>query len=509
MNRLRQLIMNGLLLTAVSLVMRGVGVSFGVYLSNRVGAEAMGLYSLITGIYAFAVTLATSGIALASVRMISEAMGKQGGACGKTPTVRRILGVCCGYGLACGIGACCLLFSLSRPIGLYLLRDERSILPLQILSLTLPSLSLCAALSGYFTATRRAYKNAVSQMAEQLLRILFCSLLLTYLFASDAEIACVCIALGGTVAEWLSLLVQWLLYAVERRQRQDTPAPRAGTLRHTLLGITLPVMLSSMLRSGLVTAEHILIPWSLERSGADRSASLAAYGVVHGMVLPVIFFPSAILSSFAGLMIPEVAEAQAAGEKARTDRICARVLALSLLFAIGTAGIMTAFSYELGTCIYPNTNAGTYIRLLAPLIPIMYADTATDALLKGLGEQVYTMKINVIDALLSVILVPLLIPFLGIMGYIVAVYVTETFNTVMSVWRLLRVTGLRPRPVQWIFLPLGAVILACTVTRYLFALLPPLPISPLRLCLHLGCAALLYLGVCAPQVRSKNQKVSA
>ena len=65
----KQYVMNALLLTAVAFVMRTVSVAFNIYVSGRVGAEAMGLLSLITGVYGFAVTLATSGIHLATVRI--------------------------------------------------------------------------------------------------------------------------------------------------------------------------------------------------------------------------------------------------------------------------------------------------------------------------------------------------------------------------------------------------------------------------------------------------------
>ena len=76
MTRYQKFLYNGLLLTAASLLLRGVGVVFGVYLSGRIGAEAMGLYALIASVYSFALTVATSGVGLAVTRLISEAMGE-------------------------------------------------------------------------------------------------------------------------------------------------------------------------------------------------------------------------------------------------------------------------------------------------------------------------------------------------------------------------------------------------------------------------------------------------
>ena len=89
MKKLKTFIVNGLLLTAVSLIMRSVSVSFHIYLSNRIGAVAMGIFTLISTVYGFSITLATSGIQLASTRLVSEAMGKAE-ATGKSPGPRAL-----------------------------------------------------------------------------------------------------------------------------------------------------------------------------------------------------------------------------------------------------------------------------------------------------------------------------------------------------------------------------------------------------------------------------------
>ena len=75
MNRLRRFIMNGALMAAVTLLIRTVSMAFNVYISNRIGAVAMGLFSLISTVYGFGITFATSGINLATTRIVAEALG--------------------------------------------------------------------------------------------------------------------------------------------------------------------------------------------------------------------------------------------------------------------------------------------------------------------------------------------------------------------------------------------------------------------------------------------------
>ena len=62
-------------MTAVTIGIRYVSVSFNIYINNKIGAVAMGLFTLISSVYGFALTLATSGISLATTKLVSEALG--------------------------------------------------------------------------------------------------------------------------------------------------------------------------------------------------------------------------------------------------------------------------------------------------------------------------------------------------------------------------------------------------------------------------------------------------
>ena len=81
MKRKQKFIANTFLLTVVTLFMRAVGVSFNVYIANKIGATGMGLFSLIMSVYNFGVTFACSGINLAATKIVSEelAVGSEGG----------------------------------------------------------------------------------------------------------------------------------------------------------------------------------------------------------------------------------------------------------------------------------------------------------------------------------------------------------------------------------------------------------------------------------------------
>ena len=188
----QQYLYNALLAAAVTLLMRTVSVAFNVYISGRVGAEAMGLLSLVGGVYSFAVTLATSGIHLATVRTLSERLQRSGGR-----ENRKCLQACLSYAAFFGSLATVLLFLLAKPIGLLVLKDTRTVKALTMLSFTLLPIAVSAVFNGYFTAVRRAYKNAIAQISEQAVKITFTSYLLTAVAPKSTEGGLIAILMGG------------------------------------------------------------------------------------------------------------------------------------------------------------------------------------------------------------------------------------------------------------------------------------------------------------------------
>lgn len=512
-NAARRFAVNALLLIAVNLFMRTVGVAFNAYLAGRAGGEVMGLHSLLFGVYGLAMTLGCAGINLGATRMVADVMGRfcpaaegrpaedthEGEAC--RLAIRRVLGKCIGYSLLCGFGAGLLLFTAAPWIGEVWLNDRRTVLSLRVLALTLPPIAVCSCLNGYFTAVRRVAKSAAVGIGVQFLRIGFCAYLLTLWLPEGVEMTCLALVLGGALSEVCGLLLTMGAYLLDRRQHLRTGAGEAPDMGEDgsakkLLGITVPVTLSACLRSGLLTLQHILIPRGLKQSGTSWEAALTSYGVLHSMVLPVVLFPSAFISSFSGLLVPEVAESVARGDSERVSRLAGKIITPALIFSFGVAGVMACFGYELGEAIYGSREAGMYIRILAPLIPIMYVDSSVDAFLKGMGEQVYSMNVNILDAAVSVLLVWLLLPRMGLWGYVVAIYATETLNTTLSLCRMLRMSRMPVRLWGQVFGPILCAVGATTLCRLGGAMLH-LPIEgTVTLVVHVAVCAALYLGLC-------------
>ena len=470
MNRLKRFAANAAIMGGVSIFMRIISVMFNAYAANAVGAEGIGVYSLITSVYVFAVTLATSGINLAVTRLVSEELA-HGNERGAIACVRK----CVTYSLIFGFSAALLMFFFARPIGENILGDERTVLSLKALSVSLPFIALSNVLSGYFNAVRRVSKSASASVTEQFVKIGITVLFLQMIGPRSVEYSCLALVLGTSISEGLSFIYLTLFYFHDKKKHigNSGSVPRGLTSR--MLHISLPIAASAYLRSALVTVEHILIPRGLRRHGAGQSEALASYGTIHGMVFPLIFFPSAVSATFASLIVPELSElcAKYGRRDARHIKyVVSRAITMTVMFGALCAGVFILFSDSLGLLVYKSEEAAKYIGIFAVLIPLMYLDTTVDGMLKGLNEQLNSMKYNIIDAALSVFLVYTLLPKMGIGGYVVCVFATELVNDVLSLTRLIKVTGVKINIWRTVFCPVLSVIGAGTVTNLLLRSLP-------------------------------------
>lgn len=462
MNRAKRYFVNALILSGCTLLMRTVSVAFNAFCVNKVGSEGMGLFSLVMSVYTFAVTVATSGVNLASTRLVALYFGK-----GQGKSVKSAMQKCFLYSTFFGIAASLALFLFSSFIAVNFLQEVRASMSLRALSLSLLPLSLCSAVSGYFSAVRRVYKNAISQVLEQSVKILSCTFLLSLLLPRGVEYACLALVLGGAVSEVFSFVLQWLSYIVDKRTL--TGGGDRVPLKQ-VAEISLPVAFSAYVRSGLVTLEHILIPIGLAAYGDANS--LATYGVISAVALPIVLYPSAFVGAFSGQVIPEITEFYAADNKKEVAYITSRAFFVTEFFSILAAGMFSVLSVDLCSVIYGSTEAAEFLRALSPLMPVMFLDTVTDAVLKGLGKQLYTMCVNIADAAISVVLVWLLVPRVGIYGYIAVLYISECVNTVFSIGKLMTLVDFKISLKRVVFTPLICAVGSANILYFVFARLP-------------------------------------
>lgn len=434
---------SAILLTGVNLLLRLVSTGFQVYLSGCIGAAGIGLMQLVLSVGALSVTAGMAGIRTGTMYLTAAELGTN-----KVQNVRWVLSGCVLYSIICS-GTVSLVLNRCAPLlAQHWIGDTMTVAPIRLYAAFVPVICLCGVMTGYFTAANRIGTLAAVEVAEQFLCIAVTVILLNLGGRKSPVAACQCVILGNGIGAIFTLLCLMVL-----RIREHSPKGSRIPLRSRLLQTALPLAIADDIKAGLSTAENLMVPKRLSLY-PGTSAPLAAFGTVCGMVFPVLMFPAAILFGLSELLIPELARCNAAGSHRRTTYLVKRGLKVALLYGLIFAGAEYLLAGPLCIKLYKSLDAAKVLRMYALLIPMLYCDALTDAMTKGMGQQRICVYFNILTSALDILFLFLLLPKWGMQGYFISFTVTHLLNFILSLRRLLRITGLR-LPV---YLPICALL---------------------------------------------------
>ena len=458
----RKLIMNAFILTFATMMIGFVSTSFRVYLSNKIGSEGMGLYQLIMSIHGMTTTLSISGIRVTTTRLIAEELGRS-----NIKNIKSILKKSMLYSFLFSIVTFLIIYNFADLIALKWIGDSRAIIPIKILSCSLPFIGVSACFHGYFYGMRKIIKSISSDIVEVGTMMLIIISFMGICLPKGLNFTCALIAVGMSIGNIASAIYFYILFLFEKKSGYKSGYSRDNKYSFfKIFSISFPIACSSYIQTGLRTIEDLLIPDALRRYGSSTASSLSIFGMIKGMALPILNFPSIFLASFSTLIIPEIAEANALNQHKRVIYIISKVFKFTLLIAVFASGLFMIFSNELGLAIYNDTKVGVFMKILAPLIPFMYLDRIVDGSLNALDYQMSTLRFNLIDMGVRIFLIIYLIPKKGIEGFIMVLFAGTLLNASLSIHKLLKVTNIQFKLFDWIIKPGFCIAISSFFIKY-------------------------------------------
>lgn len=441
-------LINGAILTSTSLLMKFAALIFNIYISNQIGSEAVGVFSLVMAVYLFFITVATSGLNIAVTVIVSEKF-----ALNKNQQAIKAIRTCIFFSLLLGIAAGGLILLFSNFITSKCLHNMVSSRPLFYIAIGLPFIAMSSCISSYFATIRKAYKNAISQVFEFTIKMFATIILIKINISNGVETICISLILADVISEICSFTLIFILYIIDIKLKKLEDIRSFGQ-RINILKIAFPVAVTSYIRSGLSTLKQLIIPTQLEKSGISCSRALSQYGMINGMVLPVITFPTVFTDSYSMLLIPEFSTYVAQKNYKAINYIANKIFKITCAFTMCICSIFFIFSNDLGLAIYNNIEIGYYFKIFTPFIFFMYMDHIIDCILKGLNKQFGVMCCNILDLSITTCFIYFLLPVLGIKGYVISIFFSEVLNFSISLFQLFKYSGIKPNLIDWIVVPL-------------------------------------------------------
>ena len=455
----RLFIINTFLLTFTSVFLRLIGMFFRIYLSNKIGTEGMGLYQLILSVYMVFISFANAGISVSVTRLVSENMDKYHSHKIVTKTLLYQLGI--------GTLTAVCLYVISGMLCSIFLKDTRIVSALKVISLSLPFIAMSSCFKGFFIAKSKVIKTTTAQILEDIVKIAIIFVIIDAYIDKGLDKTCVAIAIGTALSEIVSWGYLGALYVFDKGKTINSNKKPPSNIIRNMLHISLPLAGSAYITSSLKLVENMLIPSSLQSYGMNISTSLSQYGMLKGMALPLILFPSALLTAFSTLLVPEITKAKMSGRNNLIRYTLDRVCKFTMLVSILICGLFIVFSGELGNVIYSNAEVGYIIKILAPLVPFIYLDGSITGILMGLDKQRSIFLYNTIDSVGRIILMYILIPTYGFNGLIWVMYLSNILLPSAYLFKVSSVTGLKMNVMDYLIKPVVSAGVSCAVGYFI------------------------------------------
>lgn len=433
MSQKQTLLKGTFILTIVGIATRIMGFFYRIFLSRTFHAEGVGLYQLIFPVYALCFSFTSAGIQVALSRMVASrsALHQEKEA---VLSLRTALFLTTALSLFVMI----VLQRFSGQVAVYFLKESRCDVLLVAMSYAFPFASIHSCICGYYLGLKEIRIPALSQLYEQIARIgsvwLFYKIGFHYSHDVHILIAVFGLVCGEFVAATLSL------YTIRHTLRHaPVKSSKYLSISGELLRLSTPLTANRVLLNILQSIEAASIPLQLQLHGMTVSESLGTYGILTGMALPCILFPSAITNSISTMLLPTVAEIQTAGNRSTMKTLIQKV-SLSC-FSLGFLCMVIFFTtgHFIGNFVFHNAEAGKFILILAFICPFLYTNTAFISVLNGLGKTGSTFFINLLGLCVRIGSIFVFIPIYGILGYLWGLLASQLLISILSLCFLVRI----------------------------------------------------------------------
>lgn len=434
----RQTIIKGaIILTIANVITRVIGFFYRIYMAKTIGAEGMGLYQLITPLYLLVWSVSSSGLSTTMSKLTAQEKAR-----GYIGNVKRLLHYALIATVLIALFFSLVTYNFSEEISHYIIKDTRTALSLRIISLCFPFMAAGSVLRGYYLGLQNTVISAISQVLEQSIRMIVIYILAQSLIPKGLEYACSAAVWGMAVGEIISFLYVFAYYILKRKKYSKPVIKPSGAIS-MLCAMAIPLTLNRMVGSLFSTAENLLIPQQLQVYGMSQAESISLLGRLTGMAMPLITFPSSLLTALATATMPAISESYALNNNSRIKSTLHQSLTITAIIAVFTTAVFMVFPAELGILIYSQRQIGTMLKILAVMCPFMYTQVTMSAVLNGLGEQMFIFKIGLLSSAVNLCAICFAIPVYGITGFIYPWILNSIIVTFITLYRVINVLNIK------------------------------------------------------------------
>jgi stage V sporulation protein B len=446
------LIKGTVILALAALIARVLGAAQRIPLVYLLGDSGMGSYTIAFNVYSILLVVATAGIPSALSKLISERT-----ALGREAEAARIYRAAVWFALIAGVAMTGLLYAAAPIYAVKVAHDPTSTLAIRAIAPALLLFPLIAIMRGYFQGRQHMLPNGLSQIAEQILRLV-AAIGLAYVLLElgyAAEWAIAGASFGGVMGSVAAVTV--MLYAAVKLRRADAAGRQSGkatpgaggaapavagadagsasdrnavqsnaagaatlTLRRIygmIFRISIPIVIFSMTVPLIYFIDSsIVIPLLEGRMGHEQAVE--TLGLLGGRAQSLAGIPIILAIALSQSVVPVISAAYARKDESELRRQTSNAMLLSVFTGLPMVLAICAAARSINIFMFGN-DAGTAIIIVLTLSAMFQIVMQTSgAILMGLGDMKKLVLYVVIGIAIKLAGSFLLAPWFGIYGII-------------------------------------------------------------------------------------------
>ncbi|MDR1905556.1 MAG: oligosaccharide flippase family protein [Clostridiales bacterium] len=446
------------LVSIISVITRVLSFIFKIYLSRAYGAEAVGLYQIGISVFFLFASLSASGLPLVVSRKIAEFNGKNDGEEFSTISSAMLLGllICLSVILA---------FFIFPGIFDLLFTDKRVVPIFKIMLPALFSTTIYCIIRGWFWGKKKFLIFGVTELSEEIFRIIFSVLLAGGMFFSMSGANG--IAAAFFISDAVSAIMLFALYLVKGGK-----LVRPRHIKNTLKS-SAPITAMRVFGNIIGSLSAVIIPARLVAAGMSTGEATAEYGRVSGMAIPLLLAPLAVIGSIAVVLIPELAsDSSNKNYKLLSEKIN-KSLSASIIISGLFLSLYLPFGKEIGQILYNDAAAGLYLQYASLLMIPIGINQISSTVLNSIGDESKSFINFIAGTVVMIVLIIVLPKYIGIYAVALGTGACYIITGVLNIMLLKKRTGMKLsflKPIVLVLAFCGPCSFIATQTRDIIAL---------------------------------------
>ncbi|MBU3110353.1 stage V sporulation protein B [Clostridium lacusfryxellense] len=423
---------DSIILTVSNLTAGILRFMFSILLSKKLGAEGMGLYSLVMPIYDLFTCLICGGMVTAISKEASSYYGIN-----DYGNLNKSIHTALVFDFALSVLITIFVFLFSPYISTYVIKDQRTLYSLWVICPALIFVALSSIYKGYFYGISNVKVPAIIDIVEKTVRMAIILGIINFFALKNVTSTVTATYISLSVGELISFILLYAFYKKSKNKFKGSFKKTEGRaqLLFNVLIVSFPLCLNGFLNTAISALSTLIVPGRLVSAGIEYTESLALIGKFSGMAMSIVFFPFIVVMSMATILTPDISKSIIKNDYNSLELRVHEVIKISCLLGISTMIICLCTGDSLGKLFFDRYDLGIYIRIAALSAPFIYMSGSTFGILNGLGKQKDLLINSIITSVLELVLLYVLlgIPSINILGYGIALLISSIVSFILNV----------------------------------------------------------------------------